>query len=135
MRYCPDCGEGHECEGQAAAGPSDAVRIAEIERDQAIQLARIAARTERDWNETNAEVREMEAGAAVDVAVAEAAGVAAAAEVITEGGDQAAAVIELPGDVGDGDGDDVQAAEELPPADASPEPPAPAEHKRGLGMW
>jgi len=75
MRYCPDCGDPHEC-------------AAENERDDAktkIRLAEIDASKEIRIAELRAGETETEAAAAVDIAAAEAVIDAAGAEGKAEG--------------------------------------------------
>lgn len=85
MPYCPKCGSPVEQLPDAEAAAVDReIRLAEIAKEQAVEVARIQARTERDYNDTREIVAETEAEAAVDVAEAEAAGMAAAAGVLAE---------------------------------------------------
>lgn len=85
MPYCPNCGSAVDTlpDPEAAAVDRE-IRLAEIAKEQAVEVARIQAGSERDWNDTRETVAETEAEAAVDVAEAEAAGMAAAAEVLAE---------------------------------------------------
>jgi hypothetical protein len=133
MRYCPDCGASHECGGQAAPGASDAVRIAEIERDRDISLARLAARAERRELDTAETIAETEAEAEVGAAAAQAEIIGSAVE--------AQAVSEQPADAAPLVIDAPAIAEEP----ASDDAPPPVEHDRpeddrtrkrsGIGMW
>jgi hypothetical protein len=54
MRYCPDCGTPHECEGQAAAIDRE-VEIERLRTRRDIEVARITASAARDIAETEAE--------------------------------------------------------------------------------
>lgn len=72
--FCPSCGTPHECASAADAAAAGAIRVAEIEAARDIELARIAARTDR-----------VEAEAAVTIAVAETISGEAEAEGIAEG--------------------------------------------------
>ncbi len=85
MPFCQHCG-GETAQLPAAVPEtvSADVRIAEINANRDIEVAKIAARQDRDWNDTRAEVAEIEAGAAVGAAQADAAGMAAAAAIIAE---------------------------------------------------
>lgn len=131
MAFCSNCG--HPQDGSIAAPAevpeSDEVRIARINADRDVKVAQLAAKQEREWNESREVIAETEAEAAVEVAVAE-------AEVI---------------------GAIINAETAEPEADPAPEPvvieaidPAPEEsdappivedHEpvsrkpRGLGMW
>jgi hypothetical protein len=71
MRYCPDCGTPHECD----SGDMQArIRLAEIEANRDIEIARLGASTDR-----------IEAAAAVEIAESEAVIDAAHAEGEAEG--------------------------------------------------
>lgn len=74
MAFCSNCG--HPQDGSIAAPveapESDEVRIARINADRDVKVAQLAARQERDWNESRETIAETEAEAAVEVAVAEA---------------------------------------------------------------
>lgn len=128
MRYCQDCGEGHECEAQAAVTAVD--REIEIERlrtKRDIEVARIGAGVQRDELETAESIAETQAEAEVISAIAE-------AEILgdaIEGGIQDAPeplIIDAPPP-----GDD--APDEAPPEIEGSEPPEPARKSVGLGMW
>lgn len=133
MRYCQDCGEGHDCSGTVAPGPSDAVRIAEIERDRDIKLAQLSARAARDELATDEAIAETYAEADVAAAVAEAEVIGAAVEASMDAGTDPAPVIVDAPEVDD-DGQDDELA---PPAasDAGSPIPEPRTSRRGLGMW
>ena len=74
MAFCSNCG--HPQDGSIAAPAevpeSDEVRIARIQADRDVKVAQLAAKQEREWNESREVIAETEAGAAVEVAVAEA---------------------------------------------------------------
>ena len=74
MAFCANCG--HPQDGSIAAPAevpeSDEVRIARINADRDVKVAQLAARQEREWNESREVIAETEAEAAVEVAVAEA---------------------------------------------------------------
>jgi len=131
IHTCADCGLVHD---QLAAG-GDAreaaeVAIARINADRDVQVAKIGARQERDWNESMTERTEIEADASVEVAVAE-------AEIIGPMlADADPAPVDSPVIVQAPDVDVSQEAdpEELPPVEGSPAPEV-TERKRGLGMW
>lgn len=128
MRYCPDCGTGHDCEGERPAGTSDAVRIAEIERDRDIALAKLSARQDKDWNETRIEVAGIEAEAEVEAAVAEAEVVGAAIEAGVVDSEPEPIVIDAPPPADD-------APDDAPPEVEGSAPPEPKRKAAGLGMW
>jgi hypothetical protein len=129
MRYCEDCGNGHEC---TAAGresvESDEVKIARINREADVQIAKLGARTERDWNETRVEVAEIEADAAVEAAAAEAEVVGAAIEAGIAP-EPEPVIIDAPEAIADAEPDDAP-----PPAEGSA-PPEPKAKAAGLGFW
>lgn len=127
MRYCGDCGAGHECEGQAPPGTSDAVRIAEINRDRDIALARLGNRAERAALETAEEIAEVEADATVDAAVAEAEVLGAAIEASDT---DPAEIIVAPQAVAED-----ETVEDAPPPAEGSEPPPAKSSKLGLGAW
>ncbi|HEX4788777.1 MAG TPA: hypothetical protein VH372_09975 [Actinospica sp.] len=54
MRFCPDCGTGHECEGTATALDRE-VEIERLRTKRDIEVARITASAARDIAETDAE--------------------------------------------------------------------------------
>ncbi len=134
MRYCPDCGTGHECEAQAPAGESPEVAIARINAERDIAVAKLQARMAREELAIVEEVAETEAEAEVGAAVAEAAGMAAAAEVIA-GTDAEPEpepepfVIDAPQQIVEDVHDDAP-----PPAEGSPAP-EPQRKRTGLGVW
>ena len=45
MRYCPDCGTGHECEAATEGRTDPSVEIARINADRDIAVAKLAARS------------------------------------------------------------------------------------------
>lgn len=134
MRYCPDCGTPHECEAQAAvAGDDAAVKIARIQAERDVTLAKLGARQAAGERETIEAITETEAETAVDVAIAEAvvADTILGAQLAGATEEPEPLVIEAPPVQVNTDVD----TEELPPAAASPAP-EPAERKtHGLGMW
>lgn len=129
MKYCQDCGAGHECDAAAPDRTSDAVRIAEIERDRDIKLAQISARQDRDWNDSREAIAETEADAITEAAAVEAEIIGDAIEAA--GLEEPAPVIidQAP------PADDEPDADELPPVDGSPVPEPAAGKRVGLGMW
>ena len=129
MKYCPDCGTGHDCEDEAEGRPNPDVEIARINAERDVAVAKLAARQEREALETVEEVAEIQADAEVESAVAEAEVVAAA----IEGGavpPPEPIVIDAPVI-----NDDDQQAEDAPPPAEGSEPPAPKHKAAGLGMW
>lgn len=126
MRFCPDCGTGHDCTAQGAAGPDPTVEIARINADRDKYVARVSARMQRDELETVEDVADTEAEASI-------VGDIASAEIIASGPGAAAAgetgdpiVIEAP-------------APEPEPEPVTEEPPvvesAPAHGKKSGGYW
>jgi len=131
MRYCPDCGTGHDCTAEAAAAPNPEVEIARINAERDVKVAQIGARESREMNDHFEAVAEIEADAQVETAIAEAEVIGAAIESGAVAEESAEPVIiDVPPAADDG-GD----AEELPPAEGSPAP-EPAKRKSiGLGAW
>lgn len=85
MPYCQHCGgEVSQLPAAVAETVSADVKIAEINANRDIEVAKIAARQDRDWNDTRETVAQIEAEAEVGAAQADAAGMAAAAAVIAE---------------------------------------------------
>lgn len=129
MRYCEDCGNGHEC---TAAGrepaESDEVKIARINREADVAIAKLGARQDRDWNETRVEVAGIEAEAEVAAAVAEAEVVGAAIEAGIEPQPEPV-IIDAPEAIAE------DAPEDAPPPAEGSEPPAPKSKSAGLGFW
>lgn len=126
MRYCPDCGTGHECEGQAGTGPAPEVEIARINADRDKYVARVSARMNREELETAEDIAETEAEASIigDVASAQIIASEPAGETAEATGEPI--VIEAP-------------AAETEPEPSTEEPPViesapPKESKRG-GYW
>jgi hypothetical protein len=129
MRYCTDCGNGHDCTAESReSAESDEVKIARINRDADVAIAKLGARTERDWNETRVEVAEIEADAAVEAAAAEAEVVGAAIEAGIEPQPEPV-IIDAPTAIADDQADDA------PPPTEGSEPPAPKAKAAGLGFW
>ena len=125
MRYCPDCGDSHECTAQAASAEADArVRIAEIEARRDVRVAELRAQETRTEAEAATEI----AGSEAIVEAAAAEGVAEGLETVidaaspdapAETGAEPVVIVEQPA----GDGGDL--AEEPPPvAEETREPVA-----------
>jgi hypothetical protein len=131
VKYCADCGAGHECDAQDSDRTSDAVRIAELETRRDIEIARLQARADRAQAEADQEIAETFADAEVEAAAVEAEVVGAAIEAA--GIEEAAPVVV---DVAPPPpADDAADAEELPPAEGSPAPEAERKRSIGLGAW
>lgn len=125
---CPDCGDRHihvsesdDSDKAAEAVTSAEVRIAEIQAERDVRLAKIAAGIARD---------EAESDAKSDTARAE--GEAAGLREALAPEPEPEPEPELPAVVVASD-DDAQ-DDELEPPDAAPAP-APAARRSGLGMW
>lgn len=130
--FCPHCGSPvEELPGAPAAGESEAVVLARIEMDKAIELAKIARRTELDYNETRIEVAGIEAEAEVGAAEATAEVVAAVIESggNDDGGDQGPVIIDAPEAIAEDEPDDA------PPEVEGSEPPEPKSKSAGIGFW
>lgn len=130
MRFCPDCGTPHECEGQGATRTDPAVEIARINAERDVTLAKLSAKQEAAWTEHSEAVAEIEAEADVAVAVAEAEVIGAIIDAETPDEPEPVIIDAAPVDAGP-----EPDAEELPPAEGSPAPEPEARGSRGLGMW
>ena len=130
MRYCEDCGNGHECDrrGPESVESDPAVKIARINREADVAIAKLAARTAREELATVEEVAEVEADAEVEAAVAEAEVVAAAIEAGIEP-EPEPVIIDAPEAIAEDEPDDA------PPEVEGSEPPPAAKRKVGLGAW
>ena len=128
MRFCQDCGNGHDCtaEGRESA-ESDEVKIARINREADVAIAKLAARSAREELATVEEVAEIEAEAAVEAAVAEAEVIGAAIEAGIEP-EPEPVIIEAPEPAGD-------EPDDAPPELEGSAPPAAAKRSIGLGAW
>jgi hypothetical protein len=134
MAYCPNCGAPVE-DGQigpaAAEVASAEVQIARLQCERDIEVARINARQDKDWNATRLAETEMETEAAVVAAVAE-------AEVL---GDVVAANAAEPAppapETVNAPEVDVEVPDDAPPLveTEGSEPPAPERKTIGLGAW
>ena len=125
MHSCPDCGLAHGSAGEMPE--SDEVKIARLNKERDVEIARLQARQDKDWNETRVEVAEIEAGAEVDAAVATAELVgdaieAGALEAEAEPGPDPVVVVDAP--------EPEPEPDLAPPADVTPAP-AP----RSKGLW
>jgi hypothetical protein len=135
MPYCPNCGEalGDTPARQLAEIEAAEVKIARINAERDIEVARIGASLGRQELQTEERVTEMETEVAPAVAAAEAAvlGAMLGAEGETEPESEGEPIIvdEAPDAV-------VVEDDAPPPAEAveGSEPPEPAA-KRGIGMW
>ena len=130
MRYCPDCGNGHDCTAESReSAESDEVKIARINREADVAIAKLAARESRETNEHFEAVAEIEAEAAIETAVAEAEIIGAAIKAGIEP-EPEPIIIDAPEAIADDVDDDA------PPEAEGSEPPGPAAKRtRGLGMW
>jgi hypothetical protein len=135
MAYCPNCGSSVE-DGQigpaAAEMASAEVQIARIQCDRDIEVARINARQDKDWNATRLAETEMETEAAVVAAVAEAdvlGDVVAASTAASEPAE--------PPEIINAPQSDVEVPDDSPPPveTEGSEPPAPERKTIGLGAW
>ena len=129
MRYCSDCGTGHDCEVDTGPGRTDpSVEIARINADRDVAVARLNARIAREELATVEEVAEVQADAEVEAAVAEAEVVAAA---IGSGAvdEPEPIIVNAPSAEAD-----VEPEDAPPPVEGS-EPPATKHKSIGLGAW
>lgn len=130
LQYCQNCGNSHECIGGSdSGGDSEAVTLAKLESKTRIELARIEAGKDRDWNETCLEEAGIEANAVVEAAAIEAAVIG---EAIESAGvsEPDPVVIDVPGQP-----DPEPDVEELPPVEGSPVPTPARKRSIGLGAW
>jgi hypothetical protein len=95
MRFCPECGNGHECEGQASALDRE-VEIERLRTKRDIEVARINASAAKDIAETEAESDVARAEGEVDGMETALDALAGGGE--TEGGDGAPVVVDAPPD-------------------------------------
>jgi hypothetical protein len=128
MRYCPDCGTGHDCESETGTRTDPGVEIARINADRDVAVARLQARQAREELETVEAVAEVQADAEVEAAVAEAEIVGAAIEAGIEP-EPEPVIIDAPEAIADAEPDDA------PPAAEGSAPPEPKHKSAGLGMW
>lgn len=72
MRFCPDCGNPHECtaEGAVSRAAHVELEIARVNADRDIRLARIGARQDREALDSAETIAETEAGAEIVSSVA-----------------------------------------------------------------
>ena len=132
--FCPDCGAPQDGSARAVAEVEDAaVKIARLECERDIEVARINASVARSGMATEEAVVEMETEVAPAVAAAEAAVLGAVL-----GAQEPAEDEEAPETVVVDEAPDAVVVEDdaPPPAEAveGSEPPEPAA-KRGIGMW
>ena len=94
MRYCPDCGTGHECDaGTARSAVDREVEVARIQADRDVTIARLQSRADRAALDSAETIAETEAEAEVVSAVA-AAEIIAGEEEPAETGEPI--VVEMP---------------------------------------
>lgn len=127
---CPDCSLLHD--GPTVPAESEAVALARIAKEQAVEVERIRAGAERAAAAATVEVAHEQARAEVDSAEAQAELLGDAIEA-SAGSDDAPEPIEV---IAPDITEDETEVDELapPPADDSPAPTAPAK-PRGLGFW
>jgi len=128
MRYCPDCGTGHECEAATEGRTDPAVEIARINAKRDVEIARMEYREAMELAAVEADtavvVTELETAA--DIAVAEET--EPPVEAPADDGNQSIIVEGPPAEVAPEDAP--------PPVEEGSEPPAPAaKRKSGLGAW
>jgi hypothetical protein len=129
MRYCPDCGNGHDCTAESRESvESDEVKIARINREADVAIAKLAARTEREELATAETIAETQADAEVEAAVAEAEVIGAAIEAGIAPAPEPL-IIDAPEAIAEDGPDDAPSPIE---GSAPPEPKAKA---AGLGFW
>jgi hypothetical protein len=129
MRYCSDCGTGHECEGETGTRTNPEVEIARINADRDVAVAKLAARSARDELATAEGIAETQADAAVEAAVAEAEVIGAAIEAGIAP-EPEPVIIDAPEAIADEQLDD-----DAPPEVEGSAPPEPKAKAAGLGFW
>lgn len=127
MTYCPHCGN----ETQREITPEeqamrDSVRIAEINAERDVAIARLNARMQREVNETVEEVAETEADAQVAAATVEAEVVGAAIE---------AAAVDEPEPIIIEDAAPEEPENEMAPPTVDSEEHHESRKRVGLGLW
>ena len=127
---CPECGLMHDA---VTPQESEAVTLARIAKEQAVEVAKIQARQERDYNESREKIAETEGEATVGAAEAE-AGVIAAVLTADDGQAEEEEAEPAPVIVDAPEIDDEEIDEEAPPA-ADDHQPKPPKKPRGLGFW
>jgi uncharacterized Zn finger protein len=129
VHSCAECGLVHDALVAEEREPVE-VTIARINADRDIQVARAAARSEADYNDTRIEVARIEAKAEVQAAEVEGEVIAAAIEA----SDVEAEPIEIvaPDIINDTD-IDIE-GDAPPPAEGSPVPET-SKKSVGFGMW
>lgn len=128
MKFCTECGTGHECGDQASADVR--IRLAEIERDKAIKLAEIGARETKTWAEADVEIAAVDAESGRERAEGEAEGMETVLDAGAPPPAAPPAVIQVPS--GDGDGEIEEPGE---PEDVPEVTPPPAEPESAGGFW
>lgn len=135
MAFCPGCGTDLEAPFAAAAATevgSDEVRIAKINADRDVEVARINASLQRSELETAETIAEVEAEAQVATAEAEAEVIAA---VISETGGQGDEPDDPPPAPVIVDNDPPPDEPDAPPLAEPSEPEPHAKRSVGLGVW
>jgi hypothetical protein len=130
--YCPTCGQNHhEDEESSRASKAEEVRIAEIQANRDIEVARIQAKAETKTLETVETVAELQTESDVAVAEAIAPAIAESGQDSTEG-DAAPVVVPI-----DASGSPPPEMEEESEAAPPPEVETPehSEPKKSRGYW
>jgi hypothetical protein len=128
VHTCTDCGLIHDALVADEREPME-VTLRRLAKEEAIEVAKINARVDREYNETRIEVAEIETEAMVEAAVVEGEVIAAAIEASDV---PAAEPIDYvaPDLIVD---QDVDVDQELPEIEGSPVPDD--KKSAGLGMW
>lgn len=126
---CQECGLMHDA---VTPQESEAVTLARIAKEQAIEVAKIQAKQERDWNETRVEVAAIEGDAEVGAAEAQAEVVATVLGADAEPADEPEPdpiIVDAPVI------DDEETSDDAPPPADDEHSPTPPKKSRGLGFW
>lgn len=124
-RFCPDCGNPHECTAEQAGAEKAEVAIEKLRTNRDIEVARIGASASRDIAETEAE-----SGTAHAEGIAE--GMETALDAVTGGGEPDGGQLPV---VVEGGGDPEPEPEETPDVPPPPDVPEPEPEPYGSGWW
>ncbi len=127
---CVDCGLLHDA--LAEPGEPVEVQLARIAKEQAVEVAKISARQEHDWNETHIEVAAIEAEAEVGAAAAEAE---VLGEILNASDPEPEPLIIDAPPIPEPEPEHDPTDDAAPPPVEDHEPDDDKPRRRGLGMW
>lgn len=134
--FCPNCGAdlANPLGSPAAEIEAAEVKIARINAERDIEVARISARQDKDWNATRLAETEMETDAELVAATTAATVMGDVLDTVAEGGgEEAPEIVNAP--VADASDEEVADAPPPPVETEGSEPPAPAKKSLGIGAW